>query len=368
VPLSTIGPESEYLFEKEVKKVADRLDPTLLPWSREGTEGVGTFLKSCQGTVERIRDALERPGCDFGIRLDEGLLAEVTGVERALFAGRLLTLDGLYEIRQGRLKTAIKDFEQLLHLALGLSRELHLVPRIAAARVREDAFLLLANICSDPTIDTRQLKRLYRSVLDTLGNWPDDSLMWQGERAQGLHAYEMVRSGFLLSLLTKEQHKHVLAKGKNEFSRSIVSHVDDDEQFYLRSMEIIIATCSDPYYKRVPKVNKVFIDLERFNRESGPVWMATDMLLVNVENGLYWQGHDRALAEGWLLALGVACDAITNHKRTNPLTGKPYELTVGEKNVVVWGVSDENEGGWQTAEPLLVPRLTQIAQRALRLR
>ncbi|MEO1971440.1 MAG: hypothetical protein ABGX07_07775, partial [Pirellulaceae bacterium] len=44
IPLSAIGPESEYLFEKEVGKVDDRLDPAVLPWSFEGAEGVGVLL------------------------------------------------------------------------------------------------------------------------------------------------------------------------------------------------------------------------------------------------------------------------------------------------------------------------------------
>jgi len=104
-------PESEYLFEKEVDKVDDRLDPAVLPWSFEGAEGVGVLLESCNGDVARIRKSLERPGCDFGIRLDEGLMAEVTGMHRALFAGRLLTVAALYELRQGHLETAVDDVE-----------------------------------------------------------------------------------------------------------------------------------------------------------------------------------------------------------------------------------------------------------------
>jgi hypothetical protein len=362
VTLSTIGPESKSSFKREFEKLGKLFEAQAIPWSREAIERVESILVLRRSESSRIRDALDLPGSDFGMRIDEGILADVDAVRRAMFAGRLLATGALFEVRQGELDAAIVDLRRLLHLAQGLSEEPHLVPRIAAARVREEAFIVMQAACNSPNLNVSQLKRLQQDVAATIGQWQDDSLVWSGERAQGLHAYEMARAGEVLSLLKDEEMADARARGLKGFSRSIVTNIDADQHFYLASMAAIIDSCAKPYYERKDEISVVFRDMERLSTEAEPAWLAENVLLGHIKQGMYWQAHDRALSHAWFIALTNACESPVADDLLNPLTGTPFQVAIDGANVSIWGISDP-EGGWGIAEPLTVPKLTQVARR-----
>ena len=334
-------------------------------------ERVETLMILRGGDIKTTRAALELPQSDFGLRLDNGLLAEMDGVQRALFAGRLLAIATMYDMRQQKLEQAVDGISQLIHLANGLSNESHIVPRVAGARVREDAFLALQTLCTAPGLQEKQLKRLHRDIAAMIAQWPDDALVWRGERAQGLHAFEMVRADDLLSLLGEDELDVARNRGLNEFTENILDQVDEDEQFYMSAMQQVIAACDMPYHARADAIDKIMVDVEELDGNTKSAWLSANMLLTNVSDGLYWQGHDRALAEAWLIALNAASGDMPTEK-INPLTGRPFIIEVGELHVTLWGISDENGGGWATieplVEPLVVPRLAEVAIRSRRLR
>ena len=178
---------------------------------------------------------------------------------------------------------------------------------------------------------------------------------------------EMIRAGDLLSLLKEDELFHARNRGINDFSESIMDQVDEDEQFYMTAMASVIGTCDKPYYARVDTIDKVMLDVEQLDDDTRSAWMATNVLLGHVADGLYWQGHDRALAEAWLIALTAAATGEQPPERKNPLTGFPYHVKINELNVAVSGISDR-EGGWYIPEPLVVPRLAQVAIRGRHLR
>lgn len=368
IDLAKMGPESKSSFQRESKKLDGMLSPAALPWSREAMERVELFLDSRKADVQVIQAALDLPQSDFGIRIDKGLLADVDGVQRALFAGRLMAVSTILDIRQDNLKRAEADVSRLFHLAQGLSQESHLVPRVAGARVREDAFLALRSLCQAPALEAEQLDRLTRDVAVMVAQWPEDALVWGGERAQGMHAYEMVRAGEVLSLLKDDELAAVRSRGLNDFTESVMEQVDEDEQFYIKTMKRIIDSCSEPYYIRVETIEKILLDVQEVDEDTRSAWLATNILLAHVSDGLYWQAHDRALAEAWLIALNTATTGEAPPPRNNPLTGRPFHVVVGELNVSVSGISDETLAGWQTPEPIVVPRLAQVANRGRHLR
>lgn len=355
------------IVRREPEKIDGMLASESLPWTREAMERVESLVVLRRVELTRIRDALDLPQCDFGIRIDDGLLADVIAVQRALYAGRLLAVATLLEVRQGKLDEAEIDIRRLLHLANGLSREPHLVPRVAAARVREDAFVALQAFCLAPNVSFESLQRIYRDLSATISQWPHDAHVWRGERAQGLHAYEMIRGGELLSLLKKEEMQLARNRGIQGFTAGISAQIDEDEHFYLTVMEKLIEACDKPYYARQKTVDKLRVEFESIGEGTRSAWVAKHILLAHVFDGHYWQGHDRALAEAWLLALGAATFEELPIETTNPLTGKPFRLESETSVVRVGGISDPN-GGWTVPEPLTVPRLADVTQRGRYLR
>ena len=152
-----------------------------------------------------------------------------------------------------------------------------------------------------------------------------------GDRAMGLHAYEMVRDGQLLNLLTVEEIRK-LAKQQEigSFTQAVTHSLDQDELFYLQSMRSIIESCSEPYYRRQSAIAEFAANLDQLRDTPRFPLFAAQVLLVNLDRGLRLQALDRARCEAFSLAVSAAAGATVTPSPVNPLTGKPFELVSDE--------------------------------------
>ena len=100
--------------------------------------------------------------------------------------------------------------------------------------------------------------------------WSDDCMAWIGDRALGIHAYEMVRDGNLMSILTKQEIDELEVKGDlRAFDKAVLASIDDDECFYLSAMRQVIDASQKPYYQRLPTFEQ--INAQRVSWRTRPV-------------------------------------------------------------------------------------------------
>jgi hypothetical protein len=140
----------------------------------------------------------------------------------------------------------------------------HVASRLTAARLRGEAMRVAEAVARHPRTNPELLHHLQQLIRDQLSSWPPDADTWIGDRAMGLHAYEMVRDGQLLNLLTGEEIR-LLGKQQdiNSFVQSVTRSLDQDELFYLQSMRSIIESCSEPYYHRQPTIDAIATNLNQ---------------------------------------------------------------------------------------------------------
>ena len=85
---------------------------------------------------------------------------------------------------------------------------------------------------------------------------------WIGDRAQGLHTYELIRDGYLTSLLSRSELALLNEDRQfNAFLRATTENVDADELFYLRTMRRIIQECAQPFFHRKLTLQQLEEDL-----------------------------------------------------------------------------------------------------------
>ena len=297
---------------------------------------------------------------DHNFRLDhtQGLGADTAFVEAAAIGCRLEALSAALLLDEGQPQLAINSLEVLLRMAQLLANEPHLVPRVTAVHLRGEALQVLEAIASHPysTIATHRL--LHEQVLGQLSHWPPDSQAWIGERAQGLHTYELVRDGYLLSLLEYEEiRKYRDEIGIEQLGKQVMENVDQDEVFYLTSMRQVVESCERPYYRRLDVIANIRKQLTA-SRDTSLYPLVADQLLLNeLEAGQRWQALDWARCRAWRLALAAALGSVPKEVPVNPLTGIPFILELRPDRVLVDAVDPEKH-----ERPIIVTRMPPAAR------
>src|SRR5690606_22109584 len=92
-----------------------------------------------------------------------------------------------------------------------------------------------------------------------LSQWPDDAEAWIGDRAAGLHTYEVARQRKLIKMLTADEVLQFEIEGlAGKFRRFVPAELDADQAFYLAAMRQLIAACRLPFYQR----HETFVGIE----------------------------------------------------------------------------------------------------------
>ncbi len=303
------------------------------------------FLKRYDKQRLRVRDALELKQCDFGIRFSHGSFADWTFIDVIWIVARLEAFAAAESLAADQPAPAIESLECMLRWASCLAAEMHVVTRLEAAFIRTEAFSVLQAIAINERTDDSHLEQLYAMVEKYLREWPDDADAWIGDRAVGMHTYEVVRAGHMGQLLTAGEMQAFGREGglKNNLAAA-EQGVDQDELYYLNTMRKVIESCARPYHERTGLFESVFQDLHnRRNSDDFPL-VAARLLLRDIRKGHQIQTQDRANAEAWLLALALAVGRPMPSGQTNPLTGERYEQDNVENEITVWNFGTGEDG------------------------
>jgi len=291
------------------------------------------------------REAVARPQCDFGIQFKAGYLAELDFIDMVKICFYLEAFQAAEALGDGDLDGACEALEFMLCLTTLLGAEKHLDARLEAAYLRTDAYCVLQAVTKDRRIRPEHLVRLYEIVKHQLKHWPGDADAWIGERAMGLHAYELVRTGNLDLLLTVEDLEQFEAEGSlAELAKAARRIVDDDELYYLETMAKVIESCRRPFHLRLETLDGIRIDLQAKRNSADFPLVAGRLLLKNVRRGQAIQAQDRANWEAWATALAAATGQPPVPYKTNPLTGREYSQTRLESAVEIGNIGTGIKG------------------------
>ncbi len=297
------------------------------------------MLSQFRPQLATYRTLWNREGSEIHIALTKGLMADLTILDHACLAHRLEGLAAADTLYAGHLESAFVPLRYMLCIDARLAAVKHAAARLTAARLRGESLHVVAAIVQHPQCTLRLQRELLAMLQSQLDAWPSDAGAWIGDRALGLHAYEMVRSGQLLSILTEKEieelQKH---KDLEAFVSAVMMSVDDDERFYLDAMRRVVRSCSSPYYQRISVMNEINDQAEALADTPRFPLFATRVLLGNLAAGQRAQALDRARCEAWVIALRTAVGNPVEPMWTNPITGKPYELTRDYDAIHVKGI------------------------------
>ena len=314
------------------------LDPTQL---RKAIE----LRKKYDAQRLKARDALGRPQCDFGIRFKAGFLAELKFIDVVRICAHLEAFRAAEALSDGELAEAVESLRLMFRLASCLGAEKHVDARLAAAFIRGEAFRVLQTVVQDGHARRKHLQQLYEAVRRQLTAWPHDADAWIGERALGLHAYEMARDGTLISLLTPEEIERFGKEGiLEELTAAGVQSINRDELYYLEAMRKIIESCSQPYYLRAALFDSIGNDLQQRQNTADFPLVAARLLLPDIRKAQAMQAQDRANWEAWAVALALATRGEMPPYKLNPLTGEKYRQFNYDDRIVVANFGSGKDG------------------------
>ena len=347
----------ELFPEKRVGSIAraaeERFPPGPFQLNPVELQKAVNFYKKYDKEQLEARQALQRPQCDFGIQFLAGNTAEMKFVRVVWLLGRLEAFRAADALNQGDIDGAIEALSFILRLAQCMAAEKCVEPRLEAAYLRTKAFTILQAIVRNRGLQQSHLDKLYHLVEQQLKTWPSDAQAWIGDRAMGMHAYEMVREGNLLELLTQEEMTQFTEERViGQLAEAARRNVDKDELFYLQAMRQIIDSCAKPYWQRIEIFEAIDQQLQTNRNDSDFPLVAARLLLPNIQAAQAIQAQDRANWEAWLLALAAATNREPPPYEKNPLTGKSYRVNKLDHQVLVEQIGSAEEGSPTVFIPL----------------
>ncbi len=303
------------------------------------------------------REALRRPERRLGIRFVAGFAADTSAVDAVRLCGRLEAFHAAELLAADDPDGALDGIGHMLAWAGCLGEEKHLDARLHAAFLRAEALAVMQAVATHADATREHLKALLQTARAQLQAWPDDAHAWIGERAVGLHSYELVREGALLLLLTEAEVEEFRREGDlRVVAAAARRNADRDQLYYLETMRRVIQACEKPYHARLPLLESIDLELQkRWGTPDYPL-VAGRLLLKDLAAAHAMKALDRANWEAWSLALAVATGE-SPPPLVNPLTGRPYDIVREDAQIIVSGIGVGRDADrLQLSVPNLAPR------------
>lgn len=308
-------------------------------------ERAAQFRARHHAAQQRIREALRGRDCEFHVDYMRGFAADLSFVDVVIVAARLELFAAAEQLAAGDPAAAIEPIDFAFRLIHYLSHVKLVEPRLQAAFLRSEILEAVAWTVRHDAAPPEILDRLYELIEFQLSAWPPDQQAWVGDRALGMHTYEVIRDGRVRWLLTPEEAELLQQEGVlDQLDEPDVDWLEADEWFYLETMRAMIQACQQPYVTRQEFFENLWSHLQRRRNHADFPLIAARILLKDVENGHQIQASDRARCEAWSLALATAAGRDRPPYEVNPLTGQSYRVVTTETQVSVWNVADVTGG------------------------
>ena len=295
-----------------------------------------TFLNRYRSQRDQFVTALEMPHWDFQFPHTEGLLADTSFSHAAAVVNRLEAFVAAMYLKEGKLTEAYESIERMFRITQIMSQQQRIEPRIRAVHMREEALQVLVAYLQHPKLSRLRMLSAHQLLQQQLASWPEDSRSLIGDRALGLHTYEMIRDGHLLSLITADEVMELQKEGELRLvADAIMSHLESDEMYYLDVMRSMIEHARKPFYQRI----SFFEDLQRQqfelrNRSNYPI-AAVRLLLHDLPEAQRLMALDQARVLSLELGLRKATGMSQEPAGVNPLSGEKLISVLQEQRVFI---------------------------------
>ncbi len=277
----------------------------------------------------------------LGIPTSEGLLANLEVLDTIEVGSRLEIIHAATLLADNTPDAAWESLVLVRHVAALCLAEGNYAARMLAAKLHRDIIQLVLAMHNHQQTSSTIREQVFESVLSDAANWPDDSILWMGERAVGLHTYELVRDGYFLSLLSDAEMAPLRERNiLNVTARTALRNVDNDQTFYLQTMRRMVEATAMPYAERLNLASSMQAECESLRGTPQYPLVAGMILLTELENGIILQGEDKALWLALVTGLQQAHHVPRAEANVNPFTGEPFVMTVDDDSVQVecrWG-------------------------------
>ncbi len=301
------------------------------------------ICKLCGPQLKQYRKMFRRKGFRCDVSVSDGLLADLSLLDHARLAHRLEALTAADVLTGGQPSAVLLPLRNMLRIDACLASITNVSARLAAARLRAEALEVVAALVKHPRCSRVICDELLRIFANQLDHWTADRVAWVGDRALGLHAYEMVRDGQLMNILTADEIAQLEKDGDLvAFDEAVRRSLDDDEKFYLANMRRLIAACDKPFFARRETFDELDQTLNQLRNTSHFPLFADKVLLPDVVAGQHEQALDRARCEAWALGLGAALGQKIDPTARNPVTGKLYDLARQEDAIVIGNLDGQD--------------------------
>ncbi len=299
-----------------------------------------------------FREAISKPKCDFGLEFRRGLLADHSYVDYVRIGAELESYYAIESLQRGHDEEAMKAIEIVLLAARRLAALGHPSPRLASATLHQRAIWLMQAACDNKQRKPDTPETCLRLVQQELKSWPNERDVWIGDRADGLHAYEMIREGYLLALLSKKEMNRIEQEvGLAAFQNSLAANIDKDQKFYMQAMRRLIDACDSPYYQRVELFAELTQEMARLRETEEHPKVADRVLLSHVQIGQRLMAMDLSRFRGWSLALSELTGQKPSGESVNPLNGVAFRWGSDDSTVRLFGIGPKGAD-----EPVVIRR------------
>ena len=323
-------------LEYAMQRTDRMFDGPQLRWDSVNLVQASQFAQQYEQQRLTVRKALTHPHAYVSLPLSHGVGLKVEFIDAAYLYHRLETFRAADQLTTSDLDGALATLRLMFRLQSIVGAQQHVVARLTAARCRRESLGVVQAIASNSATDTARWNKLREMIDEQLAAWPSDAAAWIGDRAQGLHMYEMIRDGHLLSVLTGDELAQLSQdRSLPAFTAAATKSIDLDEAFYLRCMRELIAACEQPYHQRAATFAALRSELAELQKSAEYPLIADRLLLQGIEQGQQQQALDRAWMEAWSNALALAVADDEPAYSVNTLTGREYGIEYEHGRVIV---------------------------------
>jgi len=300
----------------------------------------------------RFRTAMQLPECDFGVEFERGLMADFMFVDFMRVGADLESYYAIESLMHGDRAEAIEAAESILTAARRLMEAKHPTPRLAAADMHRQALWVMNACLGLPDASSADARRCLELVHRQLDRWPNERDVWVGDRSDGLHAFEMIREGYVLSVFRKEEFERIERDiGIDRFEVAVAATIDFDELFYLEATRRLIDGCEKPYSHRIGVFEELATEMSRLRGTEKHPFVSDWILLPHLQMGHRECALDLARMQGMSLALSHVLGVTPREYLQNPFTGLVYRVENNSEAVRIFGIGPEADD-----EPIVIKR------------
>ena len=314
------------------------LDPVTLEKSR-------AILQECAEQQRTYRQLFQHEDFRFAVSLNDGLMADLSFLTHARLAHRLEMLAAAEGLAAGAPSVVLPNLRNMLRIDARLAELYHVGARRTAAELRANALAVVAVMFQHPECSHLVFDEVLMMLESELTHWPPERNVWIGDRALGLHAYEMVRDGQLMSILTADEITVLEEQGDLQaFASAVQNGLDADEWFYLSTVRELLTEVDKPFCQRLPFLEQLTSEIESLSDTPRYPLFAARVLLSDIAVVQRELAADRARCEAWVLALCAAKGMTSETLPKSPVTCDAYTLTRTADAVVVGGILGPQDG------------------------